>query len=215
MAASTFVKLNVLQSVFVITAFILMWMADLRCNFIQFTSTSGTSDPITLNFGIWYYQFWSVVKSVDGTFLLESCHRYPDYVTFDGSWKAARTFCALTFFFSLFALIAALFVACSASQSGKVTYTWEAPVYLLAALFQGLTLLLLSSNACKDNALVGELDAIISHVTFPDTCSLGPGGKLSISSMAFFFAASVTSFFAHKLEEAEWVPASMTAPLNV
>jgi len=196
-------RYNAFQVIFAITAFILMWIGDLRCNFIKFTSTSGSPEPLSAGFGMWYYRFFSVVYSVDGWFAFESCHGYPDYVTIDGSWMAARTFSILTFIFAMIVLIAACFSSCTTLHSGKLIFAWEAPLYLLTALCQGLTLLFLSSSVCKNNTFIQDLSNKYPHITFPDTCSLDTGAKLSISAMVFFFAASVSAFFAHKAEKEE------------
>eukprot|EP00581_Thalassiosira_minuscula_P009426 CAMPEP_0183707732 /NCGR_PEP_ID=MMETSP0737-20130205/4225_1 /TAXON_ID=385413 /ORGANISM="Thalassiosira miniscula, Strain CCMP1093" /LENGTH=219 /DNA_ID=CAMNT_0025935461 /DNA_START=146 /DNA_END=802 /DNA_ORIENTATION=- len=196
-------KFNALQIVFAITAFVLMWIGTLRCGFVKFTSTSGTSEPISLQFGIWYYQFFSVVFTVDGAFAFESCHGYPDWVSLDGSWKAARAFSVLTFIFSIIVLVTACVSACAIAGTGRITFAWEAPVFLMVALFQGLTLLLLNSNVCKNNLLIQDVTTKYPDIGFPDTCSLDTGAKLSISAMVFFFVASVSAFLAHKAENEE------------
>lgn len=191
-----------------------MWIGSINCNFVKFTDTSGTSEPISLQFGIWYYQFWSLVYSASGTFVFESCHGYPDSIELDSSWKAARAFSILAFISAIIVLIAACMSLCG-SNPGK-SYVWEAPVYAMTAFFQGLTLLLLNSNACNGNTMVQSLDPSLSNVTFPDTCSMDTGAKLSISATVFFFASSVASFLAHKAEKAvmeEEVQADLREPL--
>ena len=63
------------------------------------------------------------------------------------------------------------------------------------SLFEGLSLLFLSSNACKNNVLVREMSnsPIRDDVAFEETCSLSAGAKCVISSCVFFFLAAVTS----------------------
>ena len=119
----------------------------------------------------------------------------------DDSWKAARAFSTLAFIFAIIVLVAACMSLCG-TNPGK-TYVWEAPVYLMTAIFEGLTLLLLNSNACKVNTMVQNLDPSLTNVTFPDTCSMATGAKLTISATVFFFASSVASFLAHKAEKEE------------
>merc|ERR1711971_944334 len=136
----------------------------MRCNFIKFTDTSGTSDPISLQFGIWYYRFWSLVTSVDGTFIFESCHEYPDFVDLDASWKAARAFSALAAIFGIAIFLSSIVSSCVSSARDALVHGWMAPAYLLTATFQGLSLLLLNSNACKNNLQIKDLE----YITFPD-----------------------------------------------
>ena len=85
------------------------------------------------------------------------------------------------------------------------TFGWESLLYLLIAISQGLSLLLLGSNACQNNPLVQLQDGILTNVTFPGTYSISTGAKLTISSTVFFFVSAVTSFMAHKAEKEERV----------
>ena len=57
--------LSFLTGIFALTAFILMWVGGLRCNYVKFTDISGTSEPISREFGIWFYQYWSTVVSLE------------------------------------------------------------------------------------------------------------------------------------------------------
>ena len=54
-----------LETTFAVTAFILMWIGSIRCNFIKFTDTAGTSEPVSLQFGIWYYQVRNALLFLD------------------------------------------------------------------------------------------------------------------------------------------------------
>ncbi|KAL7528890.1 hypothetical protein ACHAWF_002751 [Thalassiosira exigua] len=191
-------RLNVLETLFSMTAFILMWIGGIRCNFVKFTSMSGSSEPITRQFGIWYYEFISSVTSVDGTYLVQTCHSYPDYVDIDPAWKAAKAFSIITFILAILMFIACVVTACSVDPERPMTYAFMAPMYLLLSACQGFMLLFLQSNGCKDNVLAsyGALD-------FPETCSISKGAKLCISALVFWAAAGVSSFFAHQAEQAE------------
>ena len=89
-----------------------------------------------------------------------------------------------------------------------------APLYLLTAVFQGLTLLFLNSKACTNNPLVqfGSLD-------WQETCSISAGAKCFISAMVFWFAAAVSSVYEQKAFEDEQRrevvdPDSLTEPLT-
>ncbi|KAL7540071.1 hypothetical protein ACHAXR_009853 [Thalassiosira sp. AJA248-18] len=211
------------------TAFILMWFGSARCDLVKFTDISGTSEPITREFGIpanqwfssfdnqypisvrkrWSYQYWALVASSGGAYVVKTCQTYPDSTEFDASWKAAKAFDVLTFMFSIIILVVWCIGACYAQYSpggGRVF-----PLYILTGIFQGLVLIILDSKVCKDNYLV-EWGA----AEFPDTCSLATGGKCIISSMVFWFAAALSSFLEMKALEKESMeiqPDSLTEPL--
>ncbi|KAL7536503.1 hypothetical protein ACHAWF_005484 [Thalassiosira exigua] len=204
------IQFHGVEGVFALTAFVLTWSGSLRCDFVKFTSTSGSSEPITLNFGIWYYRFWSLVATIDGTYLVESCQAYPDSAVVDPAWKAARAFSVITFFFAVILLVVAIMSMC---QGSILSNTRMAPLYLLTSLCQGLMLLLLQSNVCKNNALV-QLGQ--SGVAFEDTCSIATGAKLGISALVFWAAAGACSGVAYQAEQeeaAEEVEAGLREPL--
>lgn len=198
---------SVLTTVFVITAFILMWIGSLRCNFIKFPSTSGNSGDASMELGIWYFQWISFVYSAGSTYAFESCHGYPSTVSMDGVWKTAQAFSVIAFIFGIIMVVVACVGACASSRDTGYarTYVWEAPGYMLTALCQGLTLLMLSSSACSSGVitqLFPNYPAILA-LPFAETCSMATGAKLAISSLSFWFAAAVTSYLAHRTEKAE------------
>lgn len=215
-------KIQVLETTCAITAFVLMWIGSMQCNFIAFTDTSGTSEPITLEYGIWFYRSWSLVASNDGTYIVESCHQYPDWVEIDGSWKAAMAFSVITTVLGILVFIVSVISACTTGTGNNpdnkpVTFGWMAPCYLLTAICQGLTLLLLNSNACRNNDLKPDLPDTVS---FPDTCSIARGAKLTISATSFWLAAAFASFMAVRAARREAAKAmaageeaSLTEPL--
>lgn len=212
------VAFSLLEFIFACTAFILLLIGTIHCNFIKFTDIYGTSNPVSWHFGIWYYEFWSIVKSADGTFFLASCHGFPDYVELDATWKAARAFSVLTLISGLVVFIFSYF-PCAPNPDKPLTRGWMAPAYFLTAIFQGLMLLLLSSAACTNNVLVQNAPVEywpMRDVAFPDTCSIATGAKLTISATVFWAAAGVASYMAHSAEvkaEGTELQASLTEPL--
>ena len=116
----------------------------------------------------------------------------------------ARAFSVLALIFAVIILVASIIQSCVQDPS-KYSSGWIAPAYLLTAIFQGLTLLLLNSNACLNNSLVQDLeDGDLQDITFPDTCSLGQGANLVIAATSLWFAAGVASYAAHKAEKEEF-----------
>jgi len=97
------------------------------------------------------------------------------------------------------------------SDAGKTTGR-VAPFYLLTAICQGLTLLFLNSQMCKDNSLLSEGTSVV----WPESCSLGTGANCIISATVFWFAAAASSFLEQKaIEEALSAPdPELAAALN-
>eukprot|EP00581_Thalassiosira_minuscula_P004111 CAMPEP_0183740780 /NCGR_PEP_ID=MMETSP0737-20130205/60500_1 /TAXON_ID=385413 /ORGANISM="Thalassiosira miniscula, Strain CCMP1093" /LENGTH=225 /DNA_ID=CAMNT_0025975925 /DNA_START=23 /DNA_END=700 /DNA_ORIENTATION=- len=198
--------LSTIQWTFVMVAFILLVAVTGGCNMVKFSNISG-ADPgdFTLRFGIWRYQSWSFVISGSGeSFVTESCHSYPSYVEVDGNWKASRAFAVLAFIFAIFVIILDIAPACT-NNPNKYSYIrkFEAPLLLLTALFQGLVLLILNSNVCKDNVQVADLgnpDSALKDIEFQDTCSIDRGAKCIISATVFWFAAAIVGIISGKVE---------------
>lgn len=193
MARPTFA--SVLPGIIAACAFLTSMFAGLYCKFISFTSTSGGNNPITLYFGIWYYQGWSVVDTaVQGTVVLETCYNYPDGTDFDAPWKSAKAFSTMTLIIGGLVTFWVLFLACF-FPSKMVFNKAGGLVFLICCLFQGLSILFLNSNACHDNALLESLNAQLPNVdlTFQSSCSMGPGAKCAIAGTVLWFVAAVLS----------------------
>ena len=168
--------------------------------FLKFTSTAfGASEPISVEFGIWYYQSLAAITTTDGIYIGEYCQAYPDTIEIDGSWKAARAFSVLVFIFSCIIVGTILYASCFPAKAGYSLGRCMPPLYLLLAIFQGLTLLFLDSTACKANPLLNGLGSVI----FQDTCTISTGAKSFISATVFWAAAAVSSFKKQKALEAE------------
>jgi len=150
-----------------------------------------------LNLNSWLYQFWSIVFTTEGSYIVKTCQNYPDTLELDGSWKAARAFSVIGFVLIIMLLIIKCCVICN-SESDPISAKLDAPVFLLLAISQGLMLLLLSSKVCKSNKLVA-----FGNIEWQETCSLDTGGKCTISAMVFWFVAAVTSNAMIKRAKAE------------
>lgn len=209
-------SLSLLQNLFAVTAFVLMWFGSIGCKFLKFTQT-GVSNPVDLQLGIWKYQYWNYIFTTSGNIIVESCHGYPDSVTIDGNWKAAQAFCIISLILGIIGLVISGIATFATHRPDSVlTHVWEAPLYLLIAICQGLTLLFLNSNACKGEILNELAGVAMTDYNFPDTCSMASGAKLAISATSFWGATAVASFLAHKSEKeeiAEEVGAGLRAPL--
>lgn len=137
---------------------------------------------------------------------MEACHQYPDYIDLDSTWKAARVFSMLTLVFALFVVFLNMLQSCASDPAKTKTRWLEAPMLLLTALFQGLSLLLLSSSACSNNQMVHELSNVESpmrDIDFQDTCSISTGSKVFISATVFYFLSACHAYFGFKAEKKE------------
>lgn len=207
---------SIITSTFAAAAFILCLAATFSCEFISFSSSSGFETPVTVNFGIWSYQFWNVaIPTSEGTtgrsVIFETCHRYgSEDADVDGYWKAARAFSVLTLIFGGISLFANLISSCILSPSLRNTSGLEGPAFLLACIFSGLTFLLLHSDLCQNqtNALLQQTHDEMSNLgndemAFEDTCVLASGGKCAIAATVCWFMASLTSCLADVAERKE------------
>lgn len=189
-------------------AFILSLFGGLYCKFLSFASTDGGNTP-DLNFGIWYYQGWSVVQSqVQGTVILESCFNYPDGVNIDSKWRSARAFSTMTLIIggvvTFWALLAGWL------YPSKQTYKSGGMMYMLCCLFSGLSLLLLDSNACHNNSLITLLQEQTPDInlTFQSSCTMASGAKCTISATVMWFVAAIAAL---KVEPPERSPITVEA----
>ncbi|KAL7553910.1 hypothetical protein ACHAWF_017262 [Thalassiosira exigua] len=173
-------------------AFVLSLFAGVYCKFISFTSTG--ENPITLYFGIWYYQGWSAVENpVQGTVILESCLNYPDGTNLDSKWRSAMAFSAMTLIIGGVVTFWALLAGCLYPSRG--TYKAGGGLYMLCCLFQGLSLLLLNSNACHNNNLLGMVQKQVpdASLAFPSSCSMAYGAKCAIAATVMWFVTAIAA----------------------
>ena len=184
-----------LPNLFAVIAFTLSLISGVLCHFVSFTSTGST--PITIHFGLWYYQGWAFVQDqIQGTVLLESCYHYPDGTNIDSKWKTAAAFSIIALIIGGVTTFWALLTGCMFPAEGGYTakdVTKNGFVYLFICLCQGLTLLFLQSNACTNNSLLAGLEEQVPDMKldFPETCSLAAGANCSIAATVLWFVAAV------------------------
>jgi len=184
-----------------------------RCNMVEFEGAGiGNTPGIKMEFGVWYYLGYVLTTPVGGSsvYVFETCRGYGEAVALDDYWKAARAFSGLTFIFAFVVIISNCVSSCTHMNPNRpsdyrLTNPWEAPAYLFTCLCSGLTFLFFKSDACLDNPIVAELQNAASAAIFdfPDTCSLGQGGKIMISSTVFWFVSALASAKAYRSEQTE------------
>jgi hypothetical protein len=184
-----------------IIAFILCIFGGTWCTFLSFTSTNA-NNPVTLSYGIWNYLGTSTSKTVFGdTVITQSCIYYPaNSVSIDTKWRSARAFSALTIIIGGLVVFWMGLISLCLRGRGRDKSFWKCAgmLYMLCCLFQGLSLLLMKSNACLDNGMVGPTTTALQNTMnfsgeFPSSCAMDAGGKATIAAVVMWFLAAVAS----------------------
>lgn len=198
------------QSIFLLSAalataaFVLTIVGSIRCRYISFKSTFDSRRSI--NFGIWYYESFTVQaqNTTDpGYYIYTSCTHYPEWVSIDSSWKATRVFVVLAFVIGLVFLVISIVASYARPHPAKAIV---GPGLLLASLMQGLSLLFLDSNACKNNPMMAVLngqDSPWKSLGFPAHCGMDTGAKCAIASTVLYLVSSMASCTARATERQE------------
>jgi len=220
-----------LPGLFGLLAF-LLGFGGTSCHFLKFTTVDPLhrpdtaadvdepGEPFTLQFGYWYYQSWQIINATKyapnefnatdnnddenntavESILRESCDYYPSDIHVDNYWKAARIFSVTTFVIGGSILLLNVMMECLSSR-GKF-YRPTGIGYLVSCLTQGLCLLLLNSDLCKNNQQIHSLEEDIGPaLRFGDTCALSTGANCTIAATVFWFLAGVAFAKVHPREE--------------
>lgn len=139
---------------------------------------------------------------------MQSCVYYPaNSVIVDTNWRSARAFSALTIIIgglTTFWMVVSWFLRGFYSGSrkgqsrGKSMLKCAGFMYMLCCLFQGLTLLLMNSNACHNNGMVQLTSTALNNNLFsvgefPSSCTMSSGGKASIAAIVIWFLAAMAA----------------------
>lgn len=190
-----------------LAAFVLACVGTKTCHFLQFASSavgssdpvSGEIEPVSLQFGYWYYQSYEVATTNDNnstTIVEGSCDIYPPSMNIDNNWKAARGFNLVAIILGGSLLMLDIFQGCLSTKQ-KRSFRTGAVGYFVCFLCGGLSLLILDSNVCKDNILIEELNSKVPMLQFQETCSISTGGKTTIAATVMWFVASVGTALLH------------------
>ena len=189
---------------FAVIAFALAFIGCVQCNVIKFTSTSidgfESDKPLTIQFGFWTHEDLQIYEYSDtgtnGTYAVLSCTTYDELITMESMWKAAAVFSFLPL---ILGGILFIFMCCKTYKIGSASVHWaDSVVYLLAFLFQGLSIMFLNTTACKDNPVITDISDKFNGLTFQDTCSISTGMRCIISSTVFWALAAFASADAYK-----------------
>jgi hypothetical protein len=207
MSIETVQGMSLLTSIFALTGFILNWFAVGSCDFVHLALSYGNvaaPDAISLHFGIWSYQSWTVVSSLGGSVVFQGCWRYPEYIEFGEAMQWSRAASSIALIITLgFAFVDFLSV-CTVTGRKIASPMVQGIGYMAACIFMGLSLLILDSDVCKNNDLSEQFQAIFPNVDFDQAnCSLSTGAKCAISATVFYFLAGASSCFGSKVEKAD------------
>lgn len=119
------------------------------------------------------------------------CQPYPDVISIDNNWLAARICSMLSFALGLIGLAVVSVATCTKMK--KKRWRHFSVIFIMASILQGLQLLLLNSSLCTTLSVPGQ------YVAFA-ACSLSDGAYMSITALLlhFFTAVGCTYMFRRK-----------------
>eukprot|EP00550_Attheya_septentrionalis_P012306 CAMPEP_0198302976 /NCGR_PEP_ID=MMETSP1449-20131203/56649_1 /TAXON_ID=420275 /ORGANISM="Attheya septentrionalis, Strain CCMP2084" /LENGTH=240 /DNA_ID=CAMNT_0044005455 /DNA_START=672 /DNA_END=1394 /DNA_ORIENTATION=- len=179
------VKMGIV-SLFVTVSVILSFLANISCSAVSFYSPllGGT----TMQFGVysrkgtvpWFYG--------NDLYVSSACINYDgDDMNPDAKWKTAKAF-------TIFALVFGSLLPCVSCFMPNL-YKPIGACMLLVCLFQGLTMLILDSNLCKNNSVINDINNEIPDIAaderFPTECSRDWGFNSNIACVVFWFVTAM------------------------
>lgn len=116
-----------------------------RCNFVQFVSkVNGPDGPISIHFGYWSHQSWTVTNSTNGLATEKTCEWYPvDATAPDKTFKVGRTFNLFALVLGASFILLDILSGCVSTAPNRGILQAGAIGYLLCCLCSGLSLLIL------------------------------------------------------------------------
>jgi hypothetical protein len=174
-------------SLFVTVSVILSFLANISCSAVSFYSPM--SGGINLQFGV-YLRKSADVWGYDGDEfkIYKTCINYDgDNMNPDAKWNTAKAF-------TIFAIVFGSLLPCVSCAMPNL-YKPIGACMLLVCLFQGLTLLLLDSNLCKNNNVINTINNEIPNENadrrFTTECSRDWGYNSNIACVVFWFLTAV------------------------
>lgn len=165
-------------------------LGNIWCKFVSYGITGGLPSNVTateIHYGIFLRGEHIINSNGD---LWEACSSYPDYYDqyMDARWTTSKAFTIIAAIAGAFAVFFGFWASCLSPRENA----WKiiGPIFVLICLFQGLTLLFLSSNACNGELMNKKIEEDYG-ITFDDSCSLSTGANMCIASTALYFAAGV------------------------
>jgi hypothetical protein len=199
--------LSLISSLCIGIAFILNWCSAAQCNFLNLVSTYGNNtvpDSVSLHFGVWNYEAWTVVSSGSESVIFQGCEYYPEYIEIDSKWKAARAFSVIALLLGVGMIFVELYSVCNIyAKNGRRFSPLTVGGYFACSLCSGLTLLMLgTSDLCKSNELSDQLASLFPNTNMKvSSCDLSTSGKCAIAAtVLWWLAAGAASIRASRLD---------------
>jgi hypothetical protein len=155
----------------------------------------------TLYAGVFNYRTKDYFSTDVNTWVYTTCRSYSyldkelgfDY-DIDSKTRTAMAFSIMAPVIGGITLVFAYVVPCLTIAESQ----WKCIgiTFALAGLFQGIALLVQNSSVCLDNPVLQYLESNNpdARETFGDECEWGPGYKLSIAAVVFWFVAGLSTF---------------------
>ena len=121
----------------------------------------------------------------------KGCGSYPSGTTYDAYWKTAGAMAIIAVVIGAICTFALYFASCMSFSDSA----WKSFGYLLICntLFQGLTLLFLSSNACSDSRDYIQAEGFEGRFELSGGCEMASGANMSIAATVLWFVAGLTT----------------------
>jgi hypothetical protein len=170
------------------------------CESVQFPQDN--SDAVVFA-GVWSYRTKNYVEVNGDVWAFTTCRGYNyldrelgiDY-DLDSKARTVMAFSILALFFGGIGVFFSYLAPCSGS---RFSLMWMSlgNAFLFTCILQGLTLLIQNSSICSDNPVMQAMESESPTVreTFADECEWGPGFRLNITSVVFWFLAGMSTKF--------------------
>ena len=176
-------KLAFIPGIIATIALVLSFVSNIWCETIKFTPEVGNLP--TRSFGPFYSKeiVTTQISSGGSTYLAvgQACISYAGGIDKDSKWKTTQAFAIIACIFGGVAVFWTWLAPCL--YFGSSTWKCVGMTFIFCSIFQGLTLLFLQSNACKNNSSFQDSEF------YPDECSWDWGTSTNISAVVLWFVA--------------------------
>mmetsp|Transcript_5034 Transcript_5034/g.14841 ORF Transcript_5034/g.14841 Transcript_5034/m.14841 type:complete len:251 (+) Transcript_5034:188-940(+) len=157
---------------------------------------------MTLYSGIWNYRTKQAYEFRDEIWVYTTCRNYKTLsndLDFDYEIDAkTRTAMSFTIIAGIIGGLAVVFTYFLTFTGRPAEARWKAlgSVFIFTSLLQGLTLVVQGSSICKENPIHQLLESLGSGLRdrLSDECEWGPGYKLIIVAVVFWFVAGASMY---------------------
>lgn len=185
---------------FATVAVICGFAANTYCETLQIPQENG---DLTLFVGVFSYRTKDSFEFNGETWVYTTCrsYKYLDReLGFDYDIDAkTRTTMAFAIMSAIIGGLATFFCYLLPCMGSPPEARWKllGNVFILTCLLQGLSLFIQASSLCDNNPVMQylEVNRPVIRETFGDGCEWGPGHKLNITSVVFWFVAGLSMKF--------------------